>query len=406
VCDTVVVVRPCGVLFAKNSDRDANEAQLLEWHPAREHAPGTRVRCTWIEVPQVARTHACLLSRPFWTWGAEMGANEAGVTIGNEAVFTRQPYARVGLTGMDLVRLALERASSARGAVDTILELLDRHGQGGGCGHENGSFTYHNSFLIADPGGAFVLETAGRLHALEAVEHGVRAISNGLTIDGFTRHADRLRARVSRCRTRRARVEALAARASGPADLMRVLRDHGEGRAAPAYAWLTGAMGAPCLHAGGLLAASQTTASWVADLRPGGVTHWVTATAAPCVSLFKPVRVDAPVDLGPVPDDHDDGKSLWWRHERLHRRVMRDPVALGGALRSEAEAIEAAWIARPPSGASAFAEGDRRLAEWTRRVEVADAPDLRPAYVRRYWRRRDRRARRGGSRPPLTRSEG
>jgi secernin len=396
MCDSVVVVGPGGVLFAKNSDRDPNEAQLLEWQPAREHPPGTRVRCTWIEVPQAARTYACLLSRPFWTWGAEMGANDAGVTIGNEAVFTRQPYQRVGLTGMDLVRLALERASTARGAVDVILGLLDRHGQGGGCGHEDRSFTYHNSFLIADPGGAFVLETAGRLHALEAVDQGVRAISNGLTIDGFARHADPLRTRVSRCRTRRARVEALAAGASGAADLMRALRDHGDGRAVPEYSWLTGAMGAPCMHAGGLLAASQTTASWVADLRPGGVTHWVTATAAPCVALFKPVQVETPVDLGPAPDGHDDGRSLWWRHERLHRSVMRDPAALGGALRREAEAIEAAWIARPPSGASAFAEGDRLLAAWTRRVEAANARDLRPAHVRRYWRRRDRRAGRSG----------
>jgi secernin len=391
VCDTVVVVRPEGVLFAKNSDRDPNEAQILEWHPAREHAPGARVRCTWVEVPQVPRTRACLLSRPFWMWGAEMGTNEDGVTIGNEAVFTRQPYARVGLTGMDLVRLALERSPTARAAVDLMLELLGRHGQGGGCGHENRRFTYHNSFLVADTGAAYVLETAGTLHAVERVE-GARAISNGLTIPGFTRHGDPLRTRVSRCRARRARVEALAAGATGAGDLVRVLRDHGEGHAAPAYSWLTGALGAPCAHAGGLLAATQTTASWVADLRPSGANHWVTGTAAPCVSLFKPVRVDTPLDLRPLPDDHDDAESLWWRHERLHRRAMRDPAALVALFAAERDALESAWFADPPPSGEAFAEGDRRLAEWTARVEAVEAEDRRPGPVRRYWRRRDRRA--------------
>jgi secernin len=391
MCDTVVVVRPGSVLFAKNSDRDPNEAQLLEWQPARQHAPGTRVRCTWIEVPQVARTRACLLSRPFWMWGAEMGANEDGVTIGNEAVFTREPRQRLGLTGMDLVRLALERASSARGAVEVIVELLERHGQGGGCGHEDRRFTYHNSFLVADPGGAYVLETAGRLHALEAVE-GVRAISNGLTIPGFRRHGDLLRTRVSRCRDRRRRVEALASGARGPGDLMPVLRDHGDGGPAPVYSLLSGAMGGPCMHAGGVLAAAQTTASWVAALEPGGASHWVTGTAAPCVGLFKPVSVDRPVDLGPAPTDRDDGVSLWWRHERLHRRVMQDPLVLGATFLVGRDELEAAWVAEPPPSAEAFAEADRRLAEWATRVGSEEATDRRPAYVRRYWRRRSRRA--------------
>ena len=51
MCDTVVVVGDDGVLFAKNSDRDANEGQGLEWQPAADHEAGANVACTWIEVP-------------------------------------------------------------------------------------------------------------------------------------------------------------------------------------------------------------------------------------------------------------------------------------------------------------------------------------------------------------------
>jgi secernin len=393
VCDTVVVVEPGRVLFAKNSDRDANEAQLLDWQPRATHPPHSRLRATWIEIDQVEETCAVLLSRPFWMWGAEIGTNEHDVTIGNEAVFTREPYQDQGLTGMDLLRLALERSADAVEAVEVIITLLERHGQGGGCGHERRDFTYHNSFIVADPRRAYVVETAGRHWVVDEVTSGARSISNGLTDPAFAaRYADRLRTRVTRSRRRRAITGAAARRASGVGDLMALLRDHGSGGRTPRYSLLTGAMGAPCAHPSGLIASTQTTASWVAELAPTGSSHWVTGTAAPCTGLFKPVSVAEPLDLGPPPTDRFDGRCLWWRHELLHRRALIDPDRLVSLFAAERDEVEARWRAAPPRSVDAFDEGDRRLAAWTASVLDGLPTDRRPPWVRHYWKVRDRRA--------------
>jgi len=393
MCDTLVIIRDDGVWFAKNSDRDVNEAQVLHWQPRQSHADGATLRCSWIEIPQVRETHAVLLSRPFWMWGAEIGANEHGVVIGNEAVFTRQPHAKSGLTGMDLLRLALERADSARAAVDVIVALLGEFGQGGGCGHEDRSFTYHNSYLIADPTGAFVLETAGAFHAVEAVR-GARSISNGLTIPGFAEeHSDTVKTWASRCRVRQPRTQALAGGVRAPADLAAILRDHGEGRGGlPDYGWLTGGISAPCVHPGGVAVNSQTTASWIADLRPDAVRHWVTGTAAPCTGLFKPVEVGTALQLGPAPTDRADAESLWWRHERLHRRVIRDPIRLLAVYAAERDDVEARWFDEPPPSSDAFTAGDRLLDRWLGDVAAAGGGDTRSWGLQRFWRTRDRRA--------------
>ncbi len=324
-------------------------------------------------------------------FGAEMGANEHGVVIGNEAVFTHAATQPTGLTGMDLIRLALERAASASEVVSVITELLERHGQGGGCGHEHRDLSYDNSFLVADHREAFVLETAGREWAVEHVTSGARSISNGLTIPEFAEgRSQRIRTHFSRSRIRRACTETAATKANTVHDLMTILRDHGG--PVPRYSPLTGAMRAPCMHAGGLAAASQTTASWVAELTPSGAIHWVTATAAPCSGLFKPVRVDEPLDLGPDPIDRFDPKCLWWRHEVLHRRCLADPERLLPRFADERDEVERGWLADPPEPADAFAEADRLLERWTDDAWEAEAGDTRPVWVRRYWDVRNRRA--------------
>ena len=391
MCDTLVSITDEGVLCAKNSDRDPNEAQVPRWVPAADHPAGSRLRCTWIDIPQAPHTNAVLISQPWWMWGAEMGTNEHGLTIGNEAVFTHEPKGDAALLGMDLVRLGLERATGADAAVEVIVTLLERHGQGGSASHEHPGFTYHNSFLIADPDGAIVLETAGRHWATEHVSGPGRSISNGLTIPGFAEvHRDRLREKVAACAARRAITEPRAAAATGPGDLIATLADHGTGDG-PTWKISNGALGAPCAHAGGVLTATQTTASWIADLRHRPRV-WLSATSAPCTSLFMPTWLDGDFpDLGPA-SNRFDRKVRWWRHEVLHRLVLRDHTAsmarIGGRLR----AIQNGWLDDPPSITDALAQADEFDSIAAAELAAAMGPDRRPVWLRQLWRRWDRTA--------------
>lgn len=187
MCDTLVALPPAteeGVtLFAKNSDRPPHERQAVEHLASRRE---DETRATHIAIPgHPEPTLAVTGSRPTWMWGLEHGVNEAGVAIGNEMIFTTDDprEAPPALTGMDLVRLGLERSRNATGAVAVITALIEEHGQGG-TGHDHADIPYWSSFLVADPDAAWVVETSGRTWEAEEV-HATRAISNRTTIPSF-----------------------------------------------------------------------------------------------------------------------------------------------------------------------------------------------------------------------------
>jgi secernin len=189
-CDTFVAFPPATaagvVVFGKNSDRPEGEGQSIRRYPRahRDDFANGEVKCTYISIPQAEQINAVLLSQIDWMWGAEMGANEHGVVIGNEAVWTKEPCSgqEKFLLGMDLVRLGLERGNTAKEAMDVITTLLEQHGQGGPCAEDDPGFKYHNSFLIVDKTEAWVLETADRHWVAERITLGVRNISNCLSI--------------------------------------------------------------------------------------------------------------------------------------------------------------------------------------------------------------------------------
>lgn len=186
MCDTVCVFHDHGTFFGKNSDRPVGEVQVVEAHRAR--APGAGLRTQYLTIPDTG-SGALVGSRPTWLWGFEHGVNEHRVAIGNERVFTTlDPNAEpAALIGMDLVRLALERGTTASGAVDVLTDLLERFGQGGVADATTGE-PYFSSFLAADPTSAWVVETSGRSWAAKAVGDGGAAISNRLALaDDWTR---------------------------------------------------------------------------------------------------------------------------------------------------------------------------------------------------------------------------
>ncbi len=330
MCDTLIALgnstEDGSVIFGKNSDRPQDEAQLITHAPRTRYSKGEEVKCTYISIPQVSETNAILLSQPWWMWGAESGGNEHGVVIGNEAVYSLEPLRNTGLLGMDLLRLGLERGKTAKEAMNVITELLERYGQGGGCAYGDSSWMYHNSFIIADPVEAYVLETADEWWIVEKIKD-VRSISNGITIrgkgdnrkDGIIQHA----MEKGYCKddndfdfastfsgshlpdtpsiySRGGKTTFLLTENKGkivPGMMMNFLREHQAGI---------------CMHGG-----FESTGSQVSHLRKGESSiHWLTGSTLPCLSIYKPYvfPVEGQEVLKSGPYSKKNPQWFWYKH--------------------------------------------------------------------------------------------
>jgi dipeptidase len=319
-------------------------------------------------------------------WGAEMGTNEFGVTIGNEAVFTNQPYAKTGLTGMDLLRLALERSTSAKQACETIIQLIEIYGQGGNCGFRKNIY-YHNSFIVADPYEAYVLETADKYYEIEKIQ-GARSISNGLTIKGFKeKFEDKVKSQFTQCVKRRNAIEQSIGNNPTIPDMFKLLRLHKDGNIYPQYHWLHGGMDAPCMHAGGLFLNYQTTSSWVSELSSKHCLHWVTATSTPCISLFKPVDILQPLSEKFCNTNNELNNVFWWTHEKFQRLVMKDPKNTFPIFFEEKEQVEHEWLKNLPDPETAFTLHKLLLQQWTEKLLNLRIIDSRPFWTQYFWKR-------------------
>ncbi len=385
-CDTWVALPDAtadgSVILAKNSDRPPMEAQPLVQVPRRQNPSGDMVQCTYLAIPQAAETYEHLGSKLWWAFGYEHGMNEHGVAIGNEAVWSKEPYQRGdGLLGMDLVRLGLERGRTAYDAMHVIIDLLEKYGQCGDCERagEWGDANYHNSFILADPKEAWVLETAGRYWVAKRVARGVYSISNIYSIEkdwdeahprlvahalekGWCRSAESFNfardygdywSKDSKApgsmQLRRNMTLSCLQKDLGhitPSTMVQISRSHLEGTLAqPRWAAVESFWATPCMH-DSPAKPYHTAASMVAHLRPKmppllRQVYWA-SFSNPCCNVFQPFYLQGPT----IPQEYAKGASTyspdapWWRANRLTLLCALNYNALAPAVRSVFAPVE------------------------------------------------------------------
>ncbi|MBQ8254270.1 MAG: C69 family dipeptidase [Clostridia bacterium] len=372
-CDTMLVNSACSRygknILAKNSDRPTGEPQPLCFYEGREYPEGATVETTHITIPQVRKTYSVVGSRPYWIWGFEMGYNEKGLVIGNEAEGSRlEPETEDGILGMDLLRLALERAANAREAIEVITSLLKKYGQKANASALT-QRTYENTFNIVDKDECWILETAGREWAAKQVKT-MQGISNcysiGTDADILSENAERI-AREKRWlspdepfdfakaysgrlirqplgvqRFRRLNKLLSQKEMHDFESLSDILRDHFEGELIePRFGATAGTFLSICMHMREW-GESETSASLLAryDETIGIIARY--APAQPCLSAYIPVYM-----VGKLPEKMQtadrafDDASLWWQVKLLSLLVAVDEDKFAAEIREKLKELEA-----------------------------------------------------------------
>lgn len=400
-CDTMVALPDATesgqTLFAKNSDRNAEESQpLVQLEAARYHT-GATVRTQFVEMPQVADTYAHVGSRPYWCWGYEHGFNEHQVVIGNEGLKSKfDVSSEARLIGMELIRLGLERGRTAAEAVDVITGLVTQHGQGRFT-NDGDVRTYDNGYIVADSREAYIVETADREWAVKRIESSIgignlyslgtdwdtlspdaeqRALEAGWWAEDRGRFdfgnafGDPPARPTGRSAQRRARSCAILRAREGDVTvgtMMSLLSDHSYGDdPEEEFVREIGDHPSLCVHYGNSGSGGNTTASLVADLCADGSrlpVYWC-SMYSPCIGLFLPTfiegRVPHTLSVGSAsPSDN----SPWWLFRSLEASARRDGVfdkGEVGALRSAWSGLQAGLL---ESAYQVAAEGRRLIDE-------------------------------------------
>lgn len=359
-------------LFGKNANREPNEGQSIVRIPEMQQ-PDSMVQCTFSKIPQVKRTNEVILSKPYHSWGAEMGVNQHGVTIGNSPIYSTQVSnnTKKGLTGPDMVRLALERSNSAEIAFETICGLVSAFGQDVPDGYQTLNYM-HNSFIIADARKAFLLETSGKQWVGKKIK-AFQAISTSYTIgaeydfyskdvvafakeNGWIKkgkdfsfkdtYGDKRKEKIAKAVKTKDFITSYLERKGHNISLetcFELLQSHHPSKNFnPSDAKIESV----CKHNKDNV---QTNGSLVAQIRKDGQhIAWLTGTSNPCLSIYKPFFMPGKNIFEGI--FREPGKlinnSLWWQAEELFRRVSINYKQSLQTFSEEQQALQNEWIAQ------------------------------------------------------------
>jgi dipeptidase len=368
-CDTIVamsdVTEDGSIIFGKNSDRQYNEPLSIRYIPSSINKINSKVKTTYIEIDEVEETYSCILFCPSNIFGAEMGFNNYGLVVGNEALFTKVESYSNGLTGMDLVRLILQRCKTSFEGKNELIRLLNQYDQGGNCGFTK-EFYYQNSFLLVDSNEGWIIETIGKDYAAKRITNGIYTISNRISFGGietFDEYSENLilnaisngwcksiedfhfyrcysglswkpnefyngfvKTYFSSSQIRQQRSNDLLNKNSSQIqikDIFNILRDHQSSNNQNPTKGLTNID--ICMHSSmGPIKLNQTTGSLVSVLFKSNEKlpiHYTTCSSLPCLAIYKPIWLDS--SMIPPLFLLNSSDNLWWKYEIINRNISK-----------------------------------------------------------------------------------
>ena len=270
-----------------------------------------------------------------------------------------------GVCCLDLCRIAAERSLNAKDAAEILGQLVEEFGQGGNT-QMMGNFAFDSGLLVADTSEAYVINCAGKHWAAKKVKD-VYAMSNRYQITddwdlssfdkesfpkkNFNQLFEDKNKPDSVCASEREnRAQKILEEKKGNIslyDMADIMRDLGEDsdNYDPEKAELK--QNFVCMHAKPHPDAFWgATGAMITDSNEEGIIVWMTGTSANDLSIFKPLffGIPLPKQLNYQPRGTYDSKSLWWKHEFIHRKAIMNYKTLKPEIRGRFDEVEKSFF--------------------------------------------------------------